>query len=58
VKVSYQVRTAATNRLVFISDDLAIAKREAQHRQERVGVDFKLFCVVEAEEEVVYTAVK
>lgn len=58
MKVTYQVRTAATNRLMFVSDDLTIAERERQHKQERVGVDFKLFRMVETEEEVLYNNVR
>ncbi len=58
MRVTYQVRTAATNRLMFVSDDLGIAERQRQYKQERVGVDFKLFRVVETEEEVLYNNVR
>ncbi len=58
MKVTYQVRTAATNRLMFVSDDLSIAEREMRYKQERVGVDFKLFRMVETEEEVLYNSVR
>ena len=58
MRVTYQVRTAATNRPVFVADDLTIAEREVQRRRERVGIDFKLFRMVETEEEVLYNSVR
>lgn len=57
MKTVYEVRTVRGTR-VFRADTIEGAKREIDRARKRVGIDFKLFRIVETEEEILYTDVK
>ena len=57
MKTTYEVRTARGTP-VFRADTIEGAKRELERSRKRVGIDFKLFRIIETEEEVLYKGVK
>lgn len=57
MKTSYEVRTVRGTP-VFRADTIEGAKRELERSRKRVGIEFRLFRIVETEEEVLYKDVK
>jgi len=57
MKTIYEIRTARGTP-VFRADTIEGAKREIERSRKRVGIDFKLFRIIETEEEVLYKDVK
>jgi hypothetical protein len=57
VKTSYEVRTVRGTP-VFRADTIEGAKRELERSRKRVGIEFRLFRIIETEEEVLYKDVK
>lgn len=57
MKTSYEVRTVRGTP-VFRADTIEGAKRELERSRKRVGIEFRLFRIIETEEEVLYKDVK
>lgn len=57
MKISYEVRTVRGTP-VFRADTIEGAKRELERSRKRVGIEFRLFRIIETEEEVLYKDVK
>lgn len=57
MKTSYEVRTVRGTP-VFRADTIEGAKRELERSRKRVGIEFRLFKIIETEEEVLYKDVK